>query len=315
MGLGPERKNEAVVEELEERPIEPQRNRPASELRFGKPTPAMAFQPLPPASLATSQTLTEELRAGLWEVVQAVLFAAEDVSRAPSSGAGHVRLVPSLADLRALRSPTLRRVWAAPPISGAPERIPEDVASVLEGWFSLVEPSDVYAFVETVHDSLEPALQPRFVTAVNTVLERGLSDHRFVLRRLMPIASRSDIAAIERSLGACKAAHWAEVEAHLLAALAKLAEKPEPDPRGAIQAAARAVQQAALALTKEHYFDLEDALNELEAKGHIEKALKAAYAGLFDYVTDVARKTTSDDARLIVVMCAGFVTHLASRLG
>ena len=38
-----------------------------------------------------------------------------------------------------------------------------------------------------------------------------------------------------------------------------------------------------------------------------------AYGGLFSY-TSGQRQTSSDDARLVLVMCAGFVTHLAGRM-
>lgn len=297
--MGRERRVEEVGEDLGGRPsLEPRRHRPVSELRFTMATPPVAFDPARfPASLLPPGTLTDELRAWLWQVVDATLFAAHDAADRWTAPLGR---------------PALKRVWSSPPIGGEPDRMPEDVAQVLEGWFSLVEPSDVYAFLETVHDSLEAPLQARFAAAINATLERGLSDHRFVMKRLMPIASKADVSALDRAIASCKSARWPEVEALLGEALARLGAKPEPDARGAIQEAVRAVQRAAFALTKEPYFDLEDALQDLEKRGHVDKPLKAAYAGLFLYVTG-ARKTTTDDARLIVVMCASFVSHLASR--
>src|SRR5690606_36904735 len=98
-------------------------HRPASEIRFVKGT-------LPVSFLATG-LLTDEIRGWLWDVVYTTLLAPPDeLDRRTSGVSGR---------------PTLRRVWAAPPINGNPNRIPEDVADVLEGWFSLVEPADVYA--------------------------------------------------------------------------------------------------------------------------------------------------------------------------
>ncbi|MBX3215939.1 MAG: hypothetical protein KF850_28120 [Labilithrix sp.] len=298
--MGQERKVEAGGENLGERSApESRRHRPTSDLRFTKATPPVAFDPTRfPASLLPPGTLTDELRAWLWQVVDTTLFGARDAADRWTAQLGR---------------PALKRVWTSPPIGGEPDRMPEDVAQILEGWFSLVEPSDVYAFLESVHDSLEPPLQPRFATAINAVLERGLSDHRFVMKRLMPIASKADVSAIDRAIASCKAARWSDVESLLCEALARLGAKPEPDTRGAIQEAVRAVQSASFALTKEPYFDLEDALQDLEKRGHVDKPLKAAYAGLFLYVTG-ARKTTVDDARLIVVMCASFVSHLAARV-
>jgi hypothetical protein len=303
-----ERKIGVAPQTLEAEPLVGRRHRTGSEIRFAMPTPTVPFEPLPP-SRVPRRSLTEELRADLWDVISEPLF--DDDNRVSSPSLGLIERDKA----RANRAPSgvLRRVWQAPPIGGAGDRIPEDVAVVLEGWFSLVEPADVYAFIEVVHDNLEVATQPRFAAAINAVLERGVCDHRFVVRRLMPIASKSDIAAIERGLAASRSMMWTSVEEASLAALAALATKPEPDTRGAIQKATRAVQEAAHALTKEHYFDFEDTLHGLEAKGHIDRTLRAAYDGLFVYVSNTSRKTTTDDARLIVVMCAGFVSHLASR--
>ena len=289
--MGQERKIEDVDRDSDDA-VDSRRHRPASEIRFVKGT-------LPVSFLSTG-SLTDELRAWLWEIVHTTLLAPHaELDRWTAGVSGR---------------PTVRRVWTATPISGDPDRIPEDVADVLEGWFSLVEPADVYAFIEAVHDSLEVPLQPRFASSINAALERGMSDHRFVLRRMMPIASKADIAAIERALAACPRAHWNEPEARLRDAIARLAEKPQPDARGAIQEAIRAVQDAAHALTKERHFDLEDALQDLRAKGHIDSPLETAYSGLFAYITSATRRPTTDDARIILVMCAGFVSHLASRI-
>lgn len=288
--MGQERKSEAL-DHADDEPIESRRHRRTSEIRFVKAS-------LPVPVLATG-ALSDELRGWLWNVAAATVFAPnEELDRWTAGITGR---------------PVVRRVWSAPPIGGDPERIPEDVVDVLESWFSLVEPSDVYAFIEAVHDSLETPLQPRFARAINSALERGMSDHRFVMRRMMPIASKADIAAIERALAACDRAHWTVPEAHLREAFMRLALKPAPDARGAVHESIRAVQEAARRLTQEQHFDLEDALEALETRGHIAKTLKGAYSGLFAVVTNAARRPTTDDARVILVMCAGLVSHLASR--
>ena len=311
------------VEEAGESPpsVEPRRHRPMSEVRYADQTPSAAFEPvghplglLAPAgatrrsaSGAPHGALTDELRAALWEIVAASLFGAPEP---PDRWTLHRHdRARTAAD-----HPAVRRVWCAPPISGDLDRIPEDVADVLEGWFSLVEPSDVYAFLDAVHDAIDAAGQPRLVAAVNALLERAQSDHRFVLRKLTPIASRADVAAIERSLAACKSVHWRDVETSLLGALARLAHKPEPDTRGAIHEAIRSVEQAAFAVTGERHVDLDHALEDLAARRQLDRALKSAYAGLFVYVTSESRKTTTEDARLVLVICAGFVSHLAGKL-
>ncbi len=320
VGMGQQGKSEARDEEQLRRwpaVTESRRHRPASELRFAKvslpaarsSSAAIDLLELPHGP-APSGTLTGELRTALWEIARGALFAQH---------AGALREDDALGSRTTqadgARSAIVRRVWTAAPIGGAVDRIPEDVAEVLEGWFALVEPADVYAFLEAVHHALEAPLQPRFATTVNAALERGRSAHRFVLTRLVPMASRADAAALERAFAACKSARWIEAEEQLQHAFARLAEKPEADARSAINASLRAVRQAAAALTKEHYIDLDDALDDLAAKGHVAGVLVGAYTGLFGSVASSTRRATADDARLILVMCAGFIAHLASQRG
>jgi hypothetical protein len=245
--------------------------------------------------------LTDALRSSLWNVIHGFLFAPQEGFDPWTNGV--------------TGRPAVLRVWTARPIGGEPALIPDDVADLLDGWFSLIEPIDVFALLESVATNLEPSKQDLFAAACNGALERGFSDQRFVHKRLVPVASRSDVATIERALCMCKAlgSVTGEVEERLLDAIDRLATKPEPDGRGAIQEAIRAVECAAFILTGERHLTLDDTLVELEARGYLEGALKVAYGGLFEYAAG-HRVTTSDDARLVLVMCAGFVTHLASKM-
>ena len=125
--------------------------------------------------------LTDELREGLWAAIGAFVFVAPE------------------ADAWAGGRPTIHRVWTAPPISGDAD-MPEDVADLIEEWFSLAKDGDIYSLVETVLASLPDAHQVQFASACNLVLERGLSDHRFVGRRLMLRLPRLLIGHCEFSL-------------------------------------------------------------------------------------------------------------------
>jgi hypothetical protein len=283
---------EVQDEERESETPPSRRHRTTSEIRL----PAREASTTPAAVV-----MTDELRAPLWNLVDLFLFAPHEAFDRWTSGiAGR---------------PEIRRVWSSPPISGDLARIPDDVAELIERWFSLVEPAHVFLFLESVIENLPPAKQDPFAAACNVVLDRGVSDHRFLCRKLVPISSRSDVTAIERALLACRTVGVAatELEERLLEAVDRLARKPEPDRKGAIMEAIRAVEAAAFALTGERHFSLDDALDDLKAKGYLDGALKGAYAGLFAYAA-AGRQTTSDDARLIVVMCAGFVSHLAAKM-
>ncbi|MFO0742033.1 MAG: hypothetical protein U0270_39410 [Labilithrix sp.] len=281
---------------------ESRRHRAVTELKLpNAPDATRPASTIPPGSKDATGMLTDELREGLWAAISTFVF------------------VPPAADAWAGSPgarPTVHRVWTSPPIgAGAPldgdGEVPEDVADLIEEWFSLAKDGDVYALVETVLASLPDAHQVHFASACNLVLERGLSDHRFVGRRLMPIASKSDVATIERALVSARAKHLSDAEAQILAALDHLAAKPEPDAPAAVHAAIRAVQATAFALTKERPLDLADTLDILEEKGFIDAAIKARHGGLFAWVGTNGRKPRTEDARLILVTCAGFVTYLA----
>src|SRR5436305_844215 len=69
--------------------------------------------------------LTDSLRSALWNVVHGFLFAPQEGFDPWTNGV--------------TGRPAVLRVWTAQPISGDPALIPDDVADVLDGWFSLVE--------------------------------------------------------------------------------------------------------------------------------------------------------------------------------
>ena len=266
----------------------PMRTRPASTI--------------PPGSKDATGALTDELREGLWAAIVSYLFA-------PASAAD--RWGGSVS-----AQPAIHRVWTSPPIGGPADDIPEDVSDLIEEWFSLATSGDVYALVECVLASLPDAPSAQFLTAVNLVLERGLSDHRFLGRRLLPIASRSDVATLEKALAACRAKKLAEPEANILAALDHLAHKPEPDALAVVHESIRAVQATAYALTKERPLDLDDALDILEVERphrqpRCERATRGSSRGSRQNGREASRAL--EDARIILVTCAGFVANLAAK--
>lgn len=244
-----------------------------------------------PSRPPVATALTDVVRASLWRIVAERLFA-------PSTAAAIC----------------LRRVWSSPALGAEADRLPDDAHDVIERWFLLVEPDDVYAFIQSVFDNLESADRSEFQSVVNTALDEGFSNHRFIGRKLVPIATKSDGATIERAFAACKAARWTASETHLSVALTHLAVKPLPERDGTIRHAVRAVELAAATLSGKTQA-LDDNLALLEAQGFIGRTMKNSYAGLFTYVTNGAHRATTEDARLVLVMCAGLLSHLATHVG
>jgi len=282
---------------------ESRRHRAGTELRLPDGDTARAASTIPPGNKDATGALTDALREGLWATIASFLFATDGAGRDGAWSA-----------TSAGPRPTVLQVWTSPPIAGDPDHVPEDVPELIEEWFSIASTGDVYALLESVLASLPDPNQARFASACNGMLEHGLSDHRFVGRRLMPIASKSDVATLERALLACRGKQLLEAEAHLLGGLEHLSRKPDPDAQEAVHEAIRAVQATAFALTKDRPLDLDDALAMLEEHGHIDAALKARHGGLFAWVAQNGKKPRPEDARMILVTCAGFVTQLAARL-
>lgn len=277
--MGHQNEREGLLEELEEQPLVSRRHRPVAEVKLPK---------APPDRSAPVRQLGAAARVRVWADLRELLFDGGTFT-------------------------VLRRVWSAPPIGGIAERMPPDVAEVLERWVMLVEATDVYRLLDAVHDALDPARRLRFVANVNALLDHADAGYRFMLRRLVPTASRSDSAAIERALAACKSAGWSEVEANLEGSLDHLGEKPEPNVHDAIRFATAAAQGAASVVTGTTYVDLVDALHDLQRRGLVGPSLRAAYEGLDAYSSPSARRTSSEEARLVVLTCAALVAHLASR--
>lgn len=289
------------LEEYAEAEAESRRHRAGAELRLPDGDTVKAASTIPPGNRDATGALTDDLREGLWKTIASFLFTTEDDTR----GAWSATSGPS---------PAAVQVWTSPPIGGHSDDVPEEVADLIEEWFSIATTGDVYSLLETVLGALPEPSQSRFISVCNGMFEHGLSDHRFVGRRLMPIASKTDVATIERALLACRSKQLHEAESHLLGGLEQLAKKPEPDAQAAVHDAIRAVQATAFVLTKERPLDLDDALGMLEERGFIDAALKARHGGLFAWVAQNGRKPRPEDARLILVTCAGFVTQLAARI-
>jgi len=269
-----------VVRDVVEEETPSRRHRPVSELRIQGSGLFPVAAPLPE---------NDALRAALWQTIHTFVFETPDPA-------------------------TVARVWTAPPIGGDPRALPADVAVLLQGWFSLVELVHVYAFVETVHAALdEPAAQLRFAHGCNATLERHHAERRFVLGSFVPITSKADLATIERAFGALRHVP-SRVEGHLRTSLHHLTSALDADPREAIHEAIRAAAEAGSAAIGDAHATLDETLERLEARGVIDKALKAAYAGLFGYAAD-RRRVAVDDARLVLVMCAAFVAHVSARVG
>jgi hypothetical protein len=101
-----------------------------------------SYAPIGERELGAERDLGGEARKALWKIVESYLFAEGEQA--------------------------VRWVWTADPIGGDPERMPDDVRTLLEGWFRLVEVRDVRSFLAAVFLNLEPSKRAAFAAELGS---------------------------------------------------------------------------------------------------------------------------------------------------
>jgi hypothetical protein len=173
----------------------------------------------------------------------------------------------------------------------------------------------VYDLLEFVQLRTVLDLQP---DAVNALLEREMSGYRFREQMIVPVSDNVELAAIDGALSVPEP--FTGARRHIIDALDKLSQKPEPDVRNAITEAVSAVESAARVVAGKHKATLADALKVLEKAGNVHPALKDAWLKLYGYTSDEhgLRHAMTEDpnidfatAKYMVVSCAAFVNFLS----
>lgn len=183
----------------------------------------------------------------------------------------------------------------------------------LDRWIDSAEPREVFLLIQHVHDSAAEEIATRVAQQLNTALERDLGDHRFVRDKLVPITSRADAVALEQAVRAAALSGLSRSSESLIRAL-ELMTPIQASYRAAAQEGARAAAAAAHVLTGEHYLSLEDAIADLDERRMLDGRLDAQAVRLCSHASAATARTTADDARVILMMCAGLVAQLARRL-
>jgi len=131
--------------------------------------------------------------------------------------------------------------------------------------------------------------------------------------------SEVEIAAVEDGLSA--AGGVGEADTHLATALRYLSDRESPDYRDSIKESISAVEAVVNAINGSKG-TLGDALNKLDSKIDTHKALRDAFSKLYGYTNDAEGirhalleepNLDQDDAKFMLVACAGFVNYLVSK--
>ena len=161
----------------------------------------------------------------------------------------------------------------------------------------------------------------RFIDACNDALKKEMSAWRVVGRHVARITSEEEIAAIEEAERL--ADKFAPVSVHIRDAVAKLADRKNPDYRNSIKESILAVEAVCRITTGEQ--TLGKALKALPQKGVIvDPAIEGAFHKLYGYTNGPQGirhalldqgSLDHDDAKFMLVACSAFVNLVRARAG
>ncbi len=182
---------------------------------------------------------------------------------------------------------------------------------------------EIYNLLEFTVQRAEKLLPGRrtFLKDANTVLENELSGFRFTQTgALVPIANEVEVKAIDEAITAAGETGLDGVRTHLVSALEKLAQKPEPDYRNSIKESISAVEAAAKAVSGAS--DFKSALKKLASEATIHPAMQQGFLKLYGYTSDgdgIRHAIEGNpsvgltEAKYMLVTCSAFAHYLMSK--
>lgn len=190
-------------------------------------------------------------------------------------------------------------------------------------WFEVY---DFVEFISTKYECIFPSRRirrPDDLQAVfNQIFESENSGYRFVAGTLVPISNPVETAEVSAAIEITSHNGLLGAHAHITAALALFAKRPEPDYRNAVKEAISAVESIAKQIGVSNAQGLAGALSDLDAKVPIHGALRSAFVKLYGYTSDengirhaILEESTVgfDEAKYMIVVCSAFVNYLAAK--
>ena len=270
----------------------------------------------PAQKLAQRESMDEELRNGLWNVLDGYHWSRvhyddyrEDI----------------LADSSNLN--LFRLIWHSffkKPLDTLHVRYSDNL-KIVRNWYFEAAWNEVYDFLEFMLRNGPKDHAKDFASACNVILARESAAYRIVGESITEMTSETEIQEVERALS--ETGPLGGVQAHLTRALELLSSKTDPDYRNSIKESISAIEGVSRLLSGDKQATLGGALAVLEERGTLHGALKKALGALYGYTSDTggirhamleAPNLTAVDARFMLVVCSTFVNYLvgkASELG
>jgi hypothetical protein len=155
-----------------------------------------------------------------------------------------------------------------------------------------------------------------FARSCNDILKEELSGYRFVGLQLAPITSSEEIASVEDAIA--QSGPFAPASTHISTALARLADRPQPDSRNSIKESISGVEAVCQTIVGDSKATLGQALKKLKIHSALEKGFSAIYGytseadGIRHALLDEPTVDV-DDAKFFLVSCSAFINYLIAR--
>jgi len=192
----------------------------------------------------------------------------------------------------------------------------------IRDWFFAAPWHSVYDFVEFVATISQRSWKFRFLEGVADALKREMAGYRLSGDTIVPISDPIEISSIETAIVQTSKAPLAGAREHLATALALLSDRQAPDFRNSVKESISAVESVARVLSGEPRAELGKALKKIEDKVPLHGAFRAGISSLYGYSSDEggirhalleAPTVDFDDAKFMLVACAGFVSFLVGK--
>ena len=200
--------------------------------------------------------------------------------------------------------------------------VPGFISFLRKWYFNEAEWYEIYDFLEIISIVDNFSYHLNVTLSINKVLEREVSGYRIVNKKVVQITSENEIAEIEEALN--KGERFSSVNAHLSRALHLLADRNNPDYRNSIKESISAVEALCKIIIVDDNATLGKALNEIEKKVELHKALKTAFSSLYGFTSDAGGIRHSllennlrlkfEDAKFMLVSCSAFINFLKTKI-
>jgi hypothetical protein len=248
--------------------------------------------------------MDQELRNGLWNVLNRRLFGVSDFDNERFTEALWWHFFKKPVDKR----PVYHTGFGSANYS--------DVWDEVRSFFFDCKWNEVYDFVEFVLRAFPRNEAIRKL--INQTLERESSGFRIIDNRLTPISDEAEVREVVDAVGS----RFLGVTEHLKSSIGHLTDRSSPDYKNSIKEAISGVEAMAKIVSGDPKATLDDALKSLERSGKLHPSLKGAFSELYGYTSDaegirhalLAESNLSQaDARYFLVVCSAFINLLKTQ--